>query len=81
MKRQSLDFLIKTRSTPQSVCHLNNPRDPRFSLLAIIPITLFISYSSPTTLKLGLAGGFAPKLRSIVLSADTGGADLSNPTE
>jgi len=35
----------------------------------------------PTTLKLGLAGGFAPKLRSIVLSADTGGADLSNPTE
>jgi len=26
-------------------------------------------------------GGYAPKLAPIVLSADTGGADLSNSTE
>ena len=32
-------------------------------------------------LKLGLSGGYAPKLAPIVLSADTGGADLSNSTE
>jgi hypothetical protein len=39
------------------------------------------TYESPFTLELGFWGGFAPKLRSIVLSADTGGADPSNPTE